>query len=145
MRHRLCHLILVLTLALPPASAVAQTDRYLSDMPRDYPSVYDAWTRHLPYAAKMPTWIAQFQGVSTPLRNLTIGTRNFKFGTICVPHDCAGNMMGVAFAPGSNWIIAMATLSSKTGPHTTMTFGDPTNAELSCIIKATSDSSIKTC
>ncbi len=144
-RRRLCQFLVALALIFQPVLSRAQTDQYLSDMPRLYPRVYANWTKSLPYAVKMPDWITKFVGTSGPVHDLTISSARYKFGTVCVPHDCGGNIMGVLFTPAQGRVVAVATLSTQLDPQAALVIGQPTTAEFACINRATNDSGITAC
>lgn len=115
-------------------AASAQGALDLSDLPRAYPAGYALWQQSLPYAlGPLPDWLASFKGTVTPLRDVTVGGASMKFGTICKPHDCGGNIAGVLYSPQRNRIVALVRLSTKRSGTSLLTVGPITSAEFSCV------------
>jgi hypothetical protein len=118
----------------------AQTGPYLSDLPRIYPIAYQVWTQSLPYSVgPLPEWLSTFNGVVTPIRDVTVHGSRMKFGTTCKPHDCADNIAGVLFSPQQTHVVAVAFLKGRNRAPNLLVVGQMSNAEFSCIQRLVKD------
>lgn len=115
--------VIALWLTALPIVAEARDPGYLSDVPKLYPKAFALWQQSLPRSLPQTKWIARFEGVVSPIRAVTIDGRTWQFGTVCVPHDCGANIMGVLFSQQQDSIFAVARLTGGNEAPTTMMVG----------------------
>lgn len=145
-RSRLSRSSLAVLIALSVLQpAAAQTGPYLSDLPKMYPTAYANWLRSLPYAVQLAEWLTKFDGVESPIRDVSIHGVYLKFGTVCVPHDCGDNIAGVLFTPRQDRIVAIVQLGGRNGASTTMVIGQMSNDEFACIRRLVDDYKATVC
>ena len=81
------------------SSVSAQDGPFTADVPTRFPKVFALWKETLPYAVPLDDWLAKLEGTASPLRDISLEGAQLKFGTVCVPHDCGGNIAGILFTP----------------------------------------------
>ncbi|MDF2116305.1 Ivy family c-type lysozyme inhibitor [Roseiarcaceae bacterium H3SJ34-1] len=100
MRNRFKQLsVLGLVSALMCGSAFA-ADEYLFDTLKK-PAYRKVWNAMLAREKNIPPWIISFSntynGVASPVQNVTVGGKTYLSGYVCKPHDCADNALAVLF------------------------------------------------
>ena len=118
---------------------------FTSDIPTHFTKVFTRWTATLPQAIGLNDWLTKLDGTASPLRDITLGGTQLKFGTVCVPHDCGQNVAGLLFTPNDDRIVALVKLSSVNGAPTTMLIGQMTNPEASCLQSLLEDNLLAAC
>ena len=131
---------------LAALSVTAQNQPYLSDLPKIAPGVYAAWKQSLPVGlGSLPDWLTNFQGVVTPIRDVSVGGAPMKFSTTCKPHDCAANIAGVLFSAQGNRVAAVVRLATQGRWPGVLIIGQMNNAEFSCIQRLTDNENARSC
>ena len=96
--------------------AFARPGAYLLDLVRTEP-YRTAWMRMLAKERGLPSWVQDFMttgdGVNTPSKMIPVGVKAFTYSTLCEPHDCAGNMLYVVFAPDGGQAYAKLVQAGK--------------------------------
>ena len=127
-------------------TASAQNGSDISDLPKLYPAGYALWQQSLPYAlGPLPDWLTSFNGTVTPLRDVSVGGASMKFGTVCKPHDCGGNIAGILYSSQRGRIVALVRLRTKGSGTSLMTIGPISNAEFSCVQRLIDDDQSTLC
>jgi hypothetical protein len=131
--------------AIVPAGGLRADEPYISDIPRKFSAAYANWTKSLPYAIKLANWLTKFEGVVSPIRDVTISGARLKFGTVCVPHDCGDNIAGILFTLQQDRIVAVVQLHGQNNAPTTMVIGQMTSDEFACIRRFTDNYELVIC
>ncbi len=137
--------VLVVGMALLLPSEPRADQPYLSDLPKLYPTAFANWTKSLPYAIRLADWLTKLNGVESPIRDVTLHGVRFKFGTVCVPHDCGDNIAGVLFTPRQDRIVAVVQMHGQNAAPTIMTIGQMNNDEFACIRRFTDENQLAAC
>ena len=139
------HMLRVLACLLV-LTGVARADApYLSDLPKMFPTAFANWSKSLPYTITLGDWLTKFNGVVTPIRDVAVHGARFKFGTVCVPHDCGDNIAGVLFTPRQDRIVAVVQLHGQNASPTVMVIGQMSNDEFACIRRFTDENELTAC
>jgi hypothetical protein len=95
---------IVLALTLVTASTALADDVYLATLLHRAP-YRAAWQSLMKYST-VPGWIVRygrvFDGPSQPVRTANIAGATYTVADVCKPHDCEGDHLTVAFAPGAS-------------------------------------------
>lgn len=118
------------TVGLSTASA---EPAYLSDVAKRYPKVYALWGATLPRSLTVTPWMRRLDGVVSPVRAVMVDGQPWQFGTVCVPHDCGGNILGLLFTTQQDRVKAVATLTGNNDAPTVMVIGDMDARTMGCI------------
>lgn len=125
-----------LTLVLTSGAALA-AGAYLSDLLKE-PAYRASWTALFAGQAGVPEWITTFSetanGVVTPGSDVAIAGATYQYAPVCQPHDCAGNTLGVLFAPGGGQAWALLDAAGEAPRF----FGSP-DAAVQTVLKAQLD------
>jgi hypothetical protein len=113
MRLRFTAIGMAIALLVSPAFAAGA---YLNDLLKQ-PAYLASWNA-LFAGASAPEWVADFaassDGVVTPSEDLAIGGETYTYASLCQPHDCAANKLGVVFSPDGSAAWALLTEGSAT-------------------------------
>ena len=106
---------------------------YLSDVAKRYPKAYALWGATLPRSLTITPWMRRLDGVVSPVRTVTVDGQPWQFGTVCVPHDCGANMLGLLFSAQQDRVKAVATLTGNNEAPTVMVIGEMDARTMGCI------------
>jgi hypothetical protein len=89
--------------ALVLATAAQAAEPYLFELLKQQP--YRAsWDALLNAENDLPDWVIEFSksydGVASPSQIIRLNGSDFRFASVCKPHDCPGNDLNVLFGPG---------------------------------------------
>src|SRR3954447_10217842 len=103
---------LAILVALILATVAHAAEPYLFDLLKQQP--YRAsWDALLSAESDLPDWVILFSktddAVATPGHSIRVNGADFRFASICKPHDCPGNELNVLFGPGGQRAWAMLT------------------------------------
>ena len=108
MNGRLAVQVAVALVAGTATCSAAEPETYLFDLLR-HPQPKSALKQVLKGKA-VPDWVKAFMargdGVVAPMKILDISGRSFRLDHLCKPHDCAGNVLSVLWAPGDRKVWA---------------------------------------
>ncbi len=110
----------------------AQTAVYTYDIPKKMPSAYRTWKSEVSSDLASYDYIAKLDGVSGPMKTVMVGGQPMLYGTSCMPHDCAANMLGVLVGPKGR-IVGVNNMPDAVGNQDTTLIGDATDAEQACL------------
>ena len=127
------------------SAAGAQSGPYTSDLPKQFPTAFARYQGILPYALNLPDWLTKLNGVVSPLRDISLAGTQLKFGGVCVPHDCGGNIAGILFTPRQDRVFSRVELSSPSGAQTIMLMGPMSGAEIACLQKLIREYNLNVC
>src|SRR5204863_3243599 len=104
--------LLLSSLVISFGSIARAGDLYLFDLLKLKP-YHAAWDAMLKGEKQVAPWVIAFgktyDGVSDPLRNVTVDGDPNIVGWVCKPHDCGGNELYVLFAPDARQAWGMLT------------------------------------
>ena len=103
--------------------AIATAEDYAFDLRKAHPAAFAAWTKIVPGMYRKNDWIARLDGTTGPMEQVTMRGRVFFYGSVCQPHDCAGN--DVAFLAAEDGSAAYGMLSSDNLGVKQRIFGAP--------------------
>ena len=90
----------------------ALAEEYPFDVAKKYPARLRAWQTLVPSDFRREPWIFRLDGAAGPMDTVSVHGRVFLYGSVCKPHDCAGNF--VAFLLAKDGGEAFGELSSDT-------------------------------
>lgn len=121
-----------LTLALTQAAFAGP---YLSDLLKE-DSFRQSWNALFADPSAVPDWVATFaktsNGVVTPSDDITIDGKPYVYATLCKPHDCGANQLGIVFTATGDAAWAMLTEKDSGAPVTRL-FGSPDPAVVAAL------------
>ena len=91
--------------ALP---CLAAGEVYPVNVPKKYPLSYAAYKKIIPRAWRNAAWVYRLQGTAGPVRTVDYRGKKFVLGTVCKPHDCAGNQLTFLVAVDGSAAYALA-------------------------------------
>jgi hypothetical protein len=59
-----------------------------------------SWRAVVPPEFRRIAWIANFDGTAGPIDTVTVHSRIFYYSDVCLPHNCAGNLVAFLIAKG---------------------------------------------
>ena len=145
MNLRLQLVVVGICLATGVFPAVAAEPPVLSDLPKLYPKAYALWRATIPRSLTSTPWLSSLNGVVSPIRTVAVDGQSWRFGTVCVPHDCGSNILGLVFSPQQDRLFAVATLTGNNEARTLMIFGDMPPRMVGCIRHLTDDFQATSC
>ena len=101
----------------------ALAEEYPFDVAKKYPASMRAWQTLVPSDFRRAPWIFRLDGTAGPMDTVSVHGRVFLYGSVCKPHDCAGNF--VAFLLAKDGGEAFGELSSDTLGAKNRYFGTP--------------------
>jgi hypothetical protein len=110
----LARLLLGLMLLAPTAASAAGEEKpYLYDLLGDHAHL-SAWNAMLA-GETVPAWVKtyakDFNGPTTPSKDVAVGGEPYTLAWVCKAHDCGDNQLYVLFAPGARaaWGLLIST------------------------------------
>ena len=98
--------------ALMSATAAHGAEPYLFELLKQEP-YRTSWEVLFSAETNIPDWVVVFSdkydGVATPSRIVRLNGADYRFASVCKPHDCAGNELNVLFGPGGSPAWALLT------------------------------------
>jgi Inhibitor of vertebrate lysozyme (Ivy) len=102
---------------------VAFAEDYAFDLKKKNPGALAAWMKIVPTSYRKSDSIDRLDGTTTPMDQVTMQGKVFYYGSVCQPHDCAGN--NVAFLIAEDGSAAYGMLSSNNFGVKARIFGAP--------------------
>jgi len=111
--------LVMATICCTPALA----QEYPFDISKRDPAAMKSWREIIPAVFRRQPWIVNFNGTAGPIDTVTIHSRVFYYGKVCIPHDCGGNFVAFLVARGGGE--AFGALASETMGVRHQYFGAP--------------------
>jgi hypothetical protein len=91
-------------MSLPLAAACAPViaQEYPFDIPKRDPAAMRSWRSVVPREFHRLGWIVNFDGTAGPIDTVTLHGHVFYYGSVCIPHNCAGNDVAFLIARGGS-------------------------------------------
>jgi hypothetical protein len=133
--------LLILSMALVGMPTVSSADtgaqpgpqpapHVMSGFPTLYPAAYKRWRQLLPSEFAGTTWLSQFAGGSSQIRQVNVGGVTMIYGSECKRNDCGPNTVQVLASADGSKVVALATLA---GGDAVLVLGSPSAVELNCL------------
>jgi hypothetical protein len=88
------------SLPLAAGSLPASAQEYPFEIPKKDPAAMRSWRAVVPGEFHRMSWITNFDGTASPIDTVTLHNRTFYYGEVCMPHNCAGNVVAFLAAKG---------------------------------------------
>lgn len=116
----------------------------LPNLKRWYPKAFDLWQDEIPEEFYTPAtkWLTEFAGTTNQMRPIIMGGEKRFAAWVCKPGYCIDNADVLI---GAGRIVGVATFQRVSGEKAELLIGQPTGAELACIVRMRSDKDATSC
>jgi len=134
-RHAYAIIPIGLLIGYSAAAAAAQP----SPFPPGYDEAYRSFVAALPEDARAMPWLVRLNGVTSPPRDLVIGSKPVLYLFACKNHECDTNNANIFLAPDHRKVIAVVRINGVRA-----LIGGAGRLEIACVAKLDASGGVAT-